>query len=274
MPSGSDGGSDGGGGSAGLKAPKHLWRHDQHYPPQLRQHQFLQHQQHSGQPPPASRGRCLAGARVRHRGYSDTERYLYCQAMDRSSYAVETGHRPGLKKSRMSWPSSFQGLRRSNNPSFLNLDFCSRPFTTPLPFSGLTSAPQSSSCGGAQNWTQDLRCSLTNAEYLGVITALVLLATLLLIQARMPLAFLATWTHAGSCSAAVDQQPQIIFWWADFQPLCSMPAVVVTQEQDPGFTLLNLTQLASAPQFSLSRSLCRAFLTLQQINTSAQLGVT
>ncbi|KAF1608588.1 UNVERIFIED_CONTAM: cAMP-specific 3',5'-cyclic phosphodiesterase 4D, partial [Eudyptes pachyrhynchus] len=73
-----------------------------------------------GPPPPsASRGRCLAGARVRHRGYSDTERYLYCRArylycraVDRASYAVETGHRPGLKKSRMSWPSSFQGLRR------------------------------------------------------------------------------------------------------------------------------------------------------------------
>ncbi|XP_052631113.1 cAMP-specific 3',5'-cyclic phosphodiesterase 4D-like [Harpia harpyja] len=32
--------------------------------------------------------------------------------MDRASYAVEAGHRPGLKKSRMSWPSSFQGLRR------------------------------------------------------------------------------------------------------------------------------------------------------------------
>ncbi|CAN0334852.1 unnamed protein product [Bubo scandiacus] len=98
-----------------LQAPKHLWRHEQHYPPQLRQHQFLQHQQPPGPPPPpppASRGRCLAGARVRHRGYSDTERYLYCRAMDRGSYAVETGHRPGLKKSRMSWPSSFQGLRR------------------------------------------------------------------------------------------------------------------------------------------------------------------
>uniref|UniRef100_A0A8C3JXG6 Uncharacterized protein n=1 Tax=Calidris pygmaea TaxID=425635 RepID=A0A8C3JXG6_9CHAR len=119
LPGGSDGGSDGGaGGSGGLKAPKHLWRHEQHYPPQLRQHQFLQHQQPPGPPPPppppppASRGRCMAGARVRHRGYSDTERYLYCRAMDRASYAVETGHRPGLKKSRMSWPSSFQGLRR------------------------------------------------------------------------------------------------------------------------------------------------------------------
>ncbi|XP_052424178.1 cAMP-specific 3',5'-cyclic phosphodiesterase 4D isoform X8 [Carassius gibelio] len=31
--------------------------------------------------------------------------------MDRT-YAMDTGHRPGLKKSRMSWPSSFQGFRR------------------------------------------------------------------------------------------------------------------------------------------------------------------
>ena len=44
---------------------------------------------------------------------------------------------------------------------------------------------------GAQKRTQYLRCGLTRAEY----TSLVLLATLFLIQARMPLAFLATWTH-------------------------------------------------------------------------------
>lgn len=38
------------------------------------------------------------------------------------------------------------------------------------------------------------------AEYRGTIPALVLLATLLLVQARMPLALLATWAHSGSCS--------------------------------------------------------------------------
>jgi len=36
---------------------------------------------------------------------------------------------------------------------------------------------------------------LTNTEYRGMITSLVLLATLFLIQARMLLALLATWTH-------------------------------------------------------------------------------
>lgn len=48
-------------------------------------------------------------------GYSHTHRHkAYLKApgkMDRT-YAVDTGHRPGLKKSRMSWPSSFQGFRR------------------------------------------------------------------------------------------------------------------------------------------------------------------
>ncbi|XP_059031032.1 cAMP-specific 3',5'-cyclic phosphodiesterase 4D-like [Mustela lutreola] len=142
---GSDEGSDGAGGAT-LKAPKHLWRHEQHHQYPLRQPQFrLLHPHHHLPPPPpsspqpqpqpqcplqpppppplpppppppgAARGRYAssgATGRVRHRGYSDTERYLYCRAMDRTSYAVETGHRPGLKKSRMSWPSSFQGLRR------------------------------------------------------------------------------------------------------------------------------------------------------------------
>ncbi|RMC07199.1 hypothetical protein DUI87_16655 [Hirundo rustica rustica] len=45
----------------------------------------------------------------------------------------------------------------------------------------------------------------------GTLPALLLLATPLLIQARMPLAFLATWAHSGSCSAAADQHPQVLF---------------------------------------------------------------
>ncbi|KAK9408529.1 hypothetical protein NXF25_007303 [Crotalus adamanteus] len=124
----------GGGSIEKLPAPKHLWRHEHHCRYQLRQqHHFLVHQPQApqNQPPPpplppppppppppaslppASRGRVVGGGgRVRHRGYSDTERYLYCRAMDRASFALETGHRPGLKKSRMSWPSSFQGFRR------------------------------------------------------------------------------------------------------------------------------------------------------------------
>uniref|UniRef100_A0ACB8EPE4 Uncharacterized protein n=1 Tax=Sphaerodactylus townsendi TaxID=933632 RepID=A0ACB8EPE4_9SAUR len=146
--------AEGAAGSAGsLPAPKHLWRHEHHCRYQLRQqHHFLVHQPQAPQCPPAPppppplpppppapppspgpRGRIAGGGgggggRVRHRGYSDTERYLHCRAMDRASFALETGNRPGLKKSRMSWPSSFQGYRRKllvkgRNSSAYDSDF-------------------------------------------------------------------------------------------------------------------------------------------------------
>ncbi|XP_059194153.1 cAMP-specific 3',5'-cyclic phosphodiesterase 4D isoform X1 [Centropristis striata] len=87
----------GGGGGTGVsaKAPKHLWR-----------------QQNQAALSPLHHALVVRkNDRVRQRGFSDTERYLNPRNMDRT-YAVDTGHRPGLKKSRMSWPSSFQGLRR------------------------------------------------------------------------------------------------------------------------------------------------------------------
>uniref|UniRef100_A0A8C1YD24 Phosphodiesterase n=1 Tax=Cyprinus carpio TaxID=7962 RepID=A0A8C1YD24_CYPCA len=59
--------------------------------------------------------------RVRQRGFSDTEKYLNPRTMDRT-YAVDTGNRPGLKKSRMSWPSSFQGLKRDGSGGGFDVD--------------------------------------------------------------------------------------------------------------------------------------------------------
>jgi len=72
--------------------------------------------------------------------------------------------------------------------------------------------------------------------------------------------------HLGSLQAhvqlAVDPHPIILFRWAAFQPLIPnsvvLHGVVVTQVQH--LTLWKLIQLASAHRFSLSRSLCRAFL--------------
>ncbi|XP_056231998.1 cAMP-specific 3',5'-cyclic phosphodiesterase 4D isoform X1 [Seriola aureovittata] len=85
----------GGGTGVSAKAPKHLWR-----------------QQNQAALSPLHHALVVRkNDRVRQRGFSDTERYLNPRNMDRT-YAVDTGHRPGLKKSRMSWPSSFQGLRR------------------------------------------------------------------------------------------------------------------------------------------------------------------
>nr|XP_019958302.1 PREDICTED: cAMP-specific 3',5'-cyclic phosphodiesterase 4D isoform X1 [Paralichthys olivaceus] len=84
------------GGVSGAKAPKHLWRQQNQAALSPLHHHALVVRKND---------------RVRQRGFSDTERYLNPRNMDRT-YAVDTGHRPGLKKSRMSWPSSFQGLRR------------------------------------------------------------------------------------------------------------------------------------------------------------------
>ncbi|XP_020787969.1 cAMP-specific 3',5'-cyclic phosphodiesterase 4D [Boleophthalmus pectinirostris] len=84
-----------GGTGVSAKAPKHLWR-----------------QQNQAALSPLHHALVVRkNERVRQRGFSDTERYLLPRNMDRT-YAMDTGHRPGLKKSRMSWPSSFQGLRR------------------------------------------------------------------------------------------------------------------------------------------------------------------
>uniref|UniRef100_A0A3Q3VUE0 Uncharacterized protein n=1 Tax=Mola mola TaxID=94237 RepID=A0A3Q3VUE0_MOLML len=84
------------GGGGGTKAPKHLWRQQKQAALAPLHHTLV----------------VRKSDRVRQRGFSDTERYLNPRNnMDRT-YAVDTGHRPGLKKSRMSWPSSFQGLRR------------------------------------------------------------------------------------------------------------------------------------------------------------------
>ncbi|XP_064171249.1 3',5'-cyclic-AMP phosphodiesterase 4C [Anguilla rostrata] len=47
--------------------------------------------------------------RIKHRGYSDTDRHHHHHRQIERSNAVDTSDRPGLKKSRMSWPASFQG---------------------------------------------------------------------------------------------------------------------------------------------------------------------
>lgn len=59
-----------------------------------------------------------------------------------------------------------------------------------------------------------------------VLTALVLLAMLLLIQYRTAQASLATLAHTDSCSTAVDQHLHELFCWADFQLLFPKPAVL------------------------------------------------
>ncbi|TSO77735.1 cAMP-specific 3',5'-cyclic phosphodiesterase 4D [Bagarius yarrelli] len=91
-----------------IQAPKHLWRQQDQVviKPQPQSQVQVQLQLQSPQCHGARKSH-----RVRQRGFSDNEKYLSPRTMERT-YAVDTGGRPGLKKSRMSWPSSFQGLRR------------------------------------------------------------------------------------------------------------------------------------------------------------------
>ncbi|XP_069802530.1 3',5'-cyclic-AMP phosphodiesterase 4A isoform X4 [Dendropsophus ebraccatus] len=72
-------------GQATLKPPQHLWRQPR------------------------------TPIRIKHRGYSDTDRHPHRQ-MERAD-AMDTSDRPGLRKSRMSWPSSFHGTTSNSHAS-------------------------------------------------------------------------------------------------------------------------------------------------------------
>ncbi|XP_036408064.1 cAMP-specific 3',5'-cyclic phosphodiesterase 4C isoform X1 [Megalops cyprinoides] len=53
--------------------------------------------------------------KIKHRGYSDTDRHHH-RHIERAN-AVDTCDRPGLKKSRMSWPASFHGTTSTSSGS-------------------------------------------------------------------------------------------------------------------------------------------------------------
>lgn len=59
----------------------------------------------------------------------------------------------------------------------------------------------------AQNWTQDSRCHLRGAEKRGMIIPLDVLAMLLSIQPRMPLALLAAQAHSRDAPPPDRLQP-------------------------------------------------------------------
>ncbi|KAF4788090.1 hypothetical protein TURU_164517 [Turdus rufiventris] len=105
-----------------------------------------------------------------------------------------------------------------------------------------------------------------------MVTALVLLAAPLLIQARMPLAFLATWAHPGSCSGAVDQHPQVLFCQAASLPVV-LPGVGVTPVQDPALGLVEPCTTALGSPVQPVQILLQGLPAPQLINILNQLGV-
>ncbi|TRZ24745.1 hypothetical protein HGM15179_002447 [Zosterops borbonicus] len=93
----------------------------------------------------------------------------------------------------------------------------------------------------------------------------------------MPLAFLATWAHSGSCSAAFIQYPQAPFCQAAVQPLCPQPVVhqgiVVANVQDPGIVFIKPRIPGLGPSTQPVQVPLQSPPTPQQINTPLQLSV-
>ncbi|KAK4831331.1 LOW QUALITY PROTEIN: hypothetical protein QYF61_016820, partial [Mycteria americana] len=110
----------------------------------------------------------------------------------------------------------------------------------------------------------------------GTITALVLLATLFLIQARMLLAFLATWAHCQLVFTRLSTNTPRSFS-ARQLPSHSSPSlvagVVVTQVQDPALGLVEPHTIDLSPWIQPLQVPLQSLPALQQINTPAQLGV-
>ncbi|TRZ25703.1 hypothetical protein HGM15179_001422 [Zosterops borbonicus] len=107
--------------------------------------------------------------------------------------------------------------------------------------------------------------------------SLLLLATPFLIQARMPLALLASWAHCWLMFSFCHQHPQVLFHLGTVQPHCPQPAmlqgVVAAKMQDSTLGLIKLHFVGlclSTQPFQVSLQSHPIF---QQIDTFSQLSV-
>ncbi|RMC19225.1 hypothetical protein DUI87_03830 [Hirundo rustica rustica] len=108
-------------------------------------------------------------------------------------------------------------------------------------------------------------------------SSLLLLATPFLIQARMPLALLATWAHCWLMSSCWHQCSQVPFLLGTAQPRLPQPVmlqgVIVAKVQDSALGLIKLPLIRLCPSiqpFQISLQSPPAF---QQIDTCSQLSV-
>ncbi|RMC22436.1 hypothetical protein DUI87_00750 [Hirundo rustica rustica] len=107
-------------------------------------------------------------------------------------------------------------------------------------------------------------------------TSLLLLATPFLIQARMPLALLATWAHCWLMFSCWHQCPQVPFLLGTVQPHHPQPitlqGVIVAKVQDSALGLIKL-HLRLCPSIQLVQISLQGHPTFQQIDTCSQLSV-
>ncbi|RMC12516.1 hypothetical protein DUI87_10036 [Hirundo rustica rustica] len=108
-------------------------------------------------------------------------------------------------------------------------------------------------------------------------TSLLLLATPFLIQARMPLALLATWAHCWLMFSCWHQHPQVPFLLGTVQPHHHQPitlqGVIVAKVQDSALGLTKLQLVRLCPSIQLFQISLQSRPTFQQIDTHSQLSV-
>ncbi|RMB97102.1 hypothetical protein DUI87_26385 [Hirundo rustica rustica] len=108
-------------------------------------------------------------------------------------------------------------------------------------------------------------------------TSLLLLATPFLIQARMPLALLATWAHCWLMFSCWHQNPQVPFLLGTVQPHLPQPitlqGVIVAKVQDSALGLIKLHLVRLCPSVQLVQISLQSHPTLQEIDTRSQLSV-
>jgi len=106
-----------------------------------------------------------------------------------------------------------------------------------------------------------------------MITPLLLLATLFLIQARMLLAFLATWAHCWLMFSRLSTNTPRSFSTGQLSKPVVLHGVVVTEAQDPEFGLVEPHTVGLGPSIQSVQTPLQSLPTLKQIDAPAQLGV-
>ncbi|RMC13151.1 hypothetical protein DUI87_10682 [Hirundo rustica rustica] len=108
-------------------------------------------------------------------------------------------------------------------------------------------------------------------------TSLLLLATPFLIQARMPLALLATWAHCWLMFSCCHQCPQVPFLLGTVQPHRPQPitlqGVIVAKVQDSALGLIKLHLVRLSPSIQPFQISLQSPSTFQQIDTCSLLSV-
>ncbi|KAK4830413.1 hypothetical protein QYF61_010944 [Mycteria americana] len=168
--------------------------------------------------------------------------------------------------------------KRLNNPSSLSRsssDVCSRPFTSFVALSGHAPAPQCLSCSEGPKlfevWPH--QCRVQQHDHFPSPAGHTVPDT-----SQEAVGFLGyLGTLLAHIQLAVDQQPQVLFRQAAFQPLFPKPValhgVVVTQVQDPTLRLVEPHTIGLGPLIQSVQIPLQSLPTLKQVNTPAHFGV-